>query len=236
MTEEPHFSDGLWRPRIASFVAEHAQRDSEVALPFVHKKRRTVIQAGGYIGLWPIALARHFQHVITFEPHPLNFECLKLNIEGKPNYKRITAYPYALGERDGSCAIDEDIKNSSRTQVSPVAGGDFYMRTIDSLGLDDVDFICLDVESHEFPVLKGAWHTLQRCKPVVLVECSGPRPRDGSKHNYADIALMLEGWEQKARVGRDVVLQWTGTKQRLAFLGKPPPVPSGPQYRGPHET
>lgn len=42
--------------------------------------------------------------------------------------------------------------------------------TIDSLGLDDVSVIQLDVEGHEYPALLGADFTISTCKPVILIE------------------------------------------------------------------
>ncbi len=42
--------------------------------------------------------------------------------------------------------------------------------TIDSLGLDDVVIIQLDVEGHELPALKGARATIERNWPIIMIE------------------------------------------------------------------
>lgn len=44
------------------------------------------------------------------------------------------------------------------------------MRTIDSYGFDDVDFIKIDVEGAELGVLRGAVETIKRCRPAVQME------------------------------------------------------------------
>jgi hypothetical protein len=44
------------------------------------------------------------------------------------------------------------------------------MRTIDSYGFDDVDFIKIDVEGAELGVLRGAKETIKRCRPAVQME------------------------------------------------------------------
>jgi hypothetical protein len=44
------------------------------------------------------------------------------------------------------------------------------MITIDSLGLDDIDLMQLDLEGFEYDALVGARETIERCKPVIIVE------------------------------------------------------------------
>ena len=45
------------------------------------------------------------------------------------------------------------------------------VNSLDSYNFDDVSFIKLDVEGHEFEVLKGAQNTIKKSKPVCMVEC-----------------------------------------------------------------
>lgn len=42
---------------------------------------------------------------------------------------------------------------------------------IDSLPIDNLAAIKIDVEGHEFSVLAGARRTIARFKPVVIIEC-----------------------------------------------------------------
>jgi hypothetical protein len=44
------------------------------------------------------------------------------------------------------------------------------LMTLDSLDLARVDFIKIDIEGMEMEALMGAKETLEKCKPVVLVE------------------------------------------------------------------
>ena len=44
------------------------------------------------------------------------------------------------------------------------------VRTLDSFGFTDVDLIKIDVEGHEYSVLEGSLLTIQRCKPILLIE------------------------------------------------------------------
>jgi hypothetical protein len=45
-------------------------------------------------------------------------------------------------------------------------------RCLDSFNFDTVDLIKIDVEGHEYQVVKGALKTIQRCRPAVVVEIS----------------------------------------------------------------
>jgi hypothetical protein len=42
--------------------------------------------------------------------------------------------------------------------------------SIDSLALERLDFVKIDVEGMEIDVLRGARATLERCKPIVMAE------------------------------------------------------------------
>jgi hypothetical protein len=46
------------------------------------------------------------------------------------------------------------------------------MITVDSLGLDDIDLMQLDLEGYEYDALVGAKETIERNKPVIIVECT----------------------------------------------------------------
>jgi FkbM family methyltransferase len=44
------------------------------------------------------------------------------------------------------------------------------VRRLDDYRLEDVKFMKIDVEGHEFEVLKGAEETIGRCAPMLLIE------------------------------------------------------------------
>ena len=106
-------------------------------------------------------------------------------------------------------AVGNDTKmisltNDNFTQAKRVAGdGTIPMVTIDSLNLDDVDLIKIDVEGYEMEVLKGAKNTLQDCK-FVMIELNSNTGKYGSSnkecmemlHNNG-FQLLLEHWPDK---------------------------------------
>ncbi len=129
--------------------------------------RQTVVQAGGNVGVYPAHLAKHFQHVFTFEPDPVNFGLLSENI--KLVKGNIRAFNAALGAEDGTCGLRmPDPTNTGGVFV--YGKGETPVRRLDGLGLDSCDLIWLDVEGSELDALKGADDTIARCRPAVIVE------------------------------------------------------------------
>ena len=44
------------------------------------------------------------------------------------------------------------------------------VKSLDSYNFQEVDFMKIDIESHELEMLKGAVETLERCNPIIFIE------------------------------------------------------------------
>jgi|688.fasta_scaffold309487_2 FkbM family methyltransferase len=129
------------------------------------KNTNTMVQAGGNCGLVLEPFVSVFQDIYTFEPDPLNFYCLNLNITS-PNVHKFQA---CLGDSHKLVAMGNLYDNDN---------GAFYVKssgkiptfTIDDLNLDTCDLIMLDIEGYEVNALKGAKDTIEKYKPVICVE------------------------------------------------------------------
>jgi FkbM family methyltransferase len=137
-------------------------------------RRRVCVQAGGNVGIWPLQLARYFEHVITFEPDYENFECLVKNTEGHHNIVKIqaalsnTAVPIKMVEPEtekNNCGALQMIPTTKSYGIPSLC--------LDSLCLHDVDFLCLDIEGAEWLAISGAWQTIRRSLPVIMIEDKG---------------------------------------------------------------
>lgn len=163
--------------------------------------RGVVVQAGGNVGVYPLHLARHFERVHTFEPDADNFACLSKNIAGE---SRITAYQTALGEHGGTVStIAHKPDDNGCIRVIEVDGGRVPMRTIDNLALDACDLMWLDIEGFEEPALRGAMRTIERCRPVVIVEQNETPLIHGLIIGGAGHWLEERGYERVLRIGND---------------------------------
>ena len=163
-------------------------------------RRRTAVQAGGNVGLWPKRLAASFERVITFEPDDISRQCLFANVP--PTVEIIGA---GLGREAADATLERESLGSHHIGA---VGNPVRLIPLDVLELDDLDFLQLDVEGYEWHALLGATETLKRCKPLVQVEL-----RDFGV-NYgvtdADVCHLLYsfGYMQVSRQpGNDVVFE-----------------------------
>lgn len=172
--------------------------DIQEIMPFV-KNKGVCVQAGGNVGLWPKEFAKHFDMVYTFEPNPLNFKCLMRNCE-ESNIAKVEA---ALGDKDGNAAIQEVEGNCGACYIKD--GDDFPVMTIDGLELDACDLIQLDIEGYELKALLGAAQTIEKFRPVIVVEDKGLSDKYGSKQGDIADHLAIFGYKVAKQVNRDIV-------------------------------
>lgn len=204
-------------------VFEHVT-DIDVFMKHVDNAH-TCVQAGGAAGVWPYRYAQLFNTVHTFEPMPENRECLLANttyLETNTTYTPVSTcdihvYPYALSdeamqhgaivfektEQDnyGAVYFTSDVDENTPRRVST--------STIDNLDLLQCDLIQLDIEGHELEALLGGLNTIQKFKPVIVLE---EKPLPQLKRDYKEPRYLLErlGYAQVDAVHRDVVFAYNG--------------------------
>ena len=121
---------------------------------------RVCLDIGSNIGQWTRPLAERFDSVVCFEPNPNFRECFNKNI----TESNVTLWPYGLSDKEHTAQQDF---NSTQLQEGE---GDIKCRTLDSFGLTNVDFIKIDVDGFEIPLLNGAMETLSNNNAVVNIE------------------------------------------------------------------
>lgn len=160
--------EGLYWPNDVGEKYQHALmhvQSLEWAIAHV-SHRRTAVQAGGNVGLWPRRLAASFQRVITFEPDAISRECLIKNVPSN-----VEVIDRALGAAAGQCGL----RHKSLGSHHVLTGDAVPVQTIDALGLTDLDLLQLDVEGYEWHVLQGAAETIDRCRPMIQLELRPPQ-------------------------------------------------------------
>ena len=160
--------------------------------------RQVCVQAGGNVGLFPQSLAQAFECVWTFEPDPQNFECMIRNLYGLEN---VEMRKYALGDEERRVSLDFVEGNCGAHSIH--GEGDIPMVTIDSLELEACDFIQLDIEGLEYHALGGGLDTIQKFKPVILVEDKGLGEKYGIKEGEIGYLLEPFGYKKIDRLRRD---------------------------------
>jgi FkbM family methyltransferase len=135
------------------------------------------LDVGANHGIYAGYAARFSRRVIALEPHPIVAAEMARAVPG--NVEVIRA---AASDRPGraqlriptSAGSDVATRSSLESDANPGFGErtvEIELIAIDSLPLNNMVAMKIDVEGHEFSVLEGATRTIARFKPVVIIEC-----------------------------------------------------------------
>lgn len=189
------------------------------------KKTRNVIQAGGNVGLYAKEYSKFFNNVYTFEPEYLNFKCLNLNATEKNIFK----YQCCLGFNSDPVKLNISDYLNSRWKIrehtkgkvidtlegANVGGysvdgvGNIPVIEIDSLKLLDLDLIHLDIEGFEGFAIQGAMKSINKYKPIIVLELGF---NHGEKYQFGSekVITLLESMSYKMvdTLGQDFIFEY----------------------------
>lgn len=160
---------------LSKWVVEKKRLDfDQNVLPFVLpyvKEGNTVLDAGANIGCYSYAFLTKIGSkgkLYAFEPSNESYECLSYNLGKHPN---VVLSESALGLHSGHCRVVRENNNVGMSFCEEVNSSDAVkVTTIDSLNLDALDFLKIDVEGDELNVLIGGYNTIKKFKPVMFIE------------------------------------------------------------------
>ena len=145
-----------------------------------------ILDIGAWVGTWSMAMNKYCGRILAFEPDPLNYSCLVKNVTGD-----IETHQLAVGSEDKLISLTKD----DFTQSKRVAGdGQIPMITIDSLKIDDIDLLKIDVEGYEMEVLKGAQKSLKNVK-YIMIELNNNTKKYGSNNKEIEEYLQKKGFQ-----------------------------------------
>lgn len=155
-------SGEVYEPATHTFIEKLMQRRSG-----------NMIHAGTFFGDMLPTFARYCPATVyAFEPVFENYVLAKLCIEAN---KLDNVFLQNAGLSDGISIAhidtggEDEVHRGGGSRLGN-QGQIVGLLTIDSLGLDDVAVIQLDIEGHELPALKGARATIEQCAPVIMIE------------------------------------------------------------------
>jgi len=151
-----------------------------------------ILDIGGHIGTHaiPYSLRRPTSKIISFEPQTRIRKLLELN-KYENNVDNLEIMPYGLGHTTMSVNLAHDFISDGYPKEITVdyeathdmnfgglgitndpRGEQIEIRTVDSLGLQNITYMKIDVEGAETLVVYGAQNTIRLCKPVLMIEQS----------------------------------------------------------------
>jgi FkbM family methyltransferase len=138
---------------------------------------RTAVDVGANIGNHTAFFSEWAQRVIAIEPNPPIFARLERLI-AENGLSNVIPVEVGLSDRPGELALylahdqahlatlEPNVFTSEPVKIAIERGDDLLQR----LGVNDVDFIKIDVEGHEREVLAGLQSTMAQQRPFMTVE------------------------------------------------------------------
>lgn len=166
---EVHFVERLKQLERDGVSARYPVLD--LALSFLGpKRRRLAVDVGAHVGLWSRWLVQDFGTVHAFEPVEEFAGLFCLNVAARAGCDH-WLHREALGEVPAHISMRIYPEDTGRSHVD--GPGQVRQLPLDSYGLEQVDLIKIDVEGYELAVLKGARNTIQRNRPIIILEQRG---------------------------------------------------------------
>ncbi|MBX9616209.1 MAG: FkbM family methyltransferase [Caulobacteraceae bacterium] len=170
--------DGVWEAWLTVFMASRVK-------PGMH-----VVDAGANHGYYTVLFADlvgPHGRVAAIEPNPKTFKLLSQTVTVNGFDTRVLLCEKALTASDGEALVfhapDREPKNARLMHADYGGAADMVSVTgakLDTLiaGWPRVDFMKIDVEGAEEPMLAGAWATISRDRPQLLLEFNSKRCAD----------------------------------------------------------
>ena len=164
------------------FIQERALLEALVR-PGMH-----VVDVGANIGYCTMmfsSLVGERGRVWSIEPDPVNLLELEATVAENRLAGQVTVLPVAAGAGEGTVKFEPGLNSC----VTPEGRSEVSVKSLDSLQLDRVDLVKIDVEGYEGAVLEGALGTLARCQPTIFMEL---HPRLLTGHTHTQILDLMQ--------------------------------------------
>ena len=162
-------------------------------------KFKTVLDVGAWCGTWSLAMQKYAENISCYEPDKTHFACLEKNLEP---FNNVSLYNCAIGNEEGFVKLTEETATQNTRVIQEK--GDTKICTIDSLNLDNVDLIKIDVEGFEMEVLKGATETIKNAQ-YIMIELNNNTKKYGSSNIEIEKYLPTLGFKMLIKFWPDII-------------------------------
>jgi FkbM family methyltransferase len=121
-----------------------------------------------YGGYSYITLLNTNLKVEAFEPNPSVVQNFNKIIQ-KNSIPNVNVNSFGLSNENRTCALHVvNPNNIGAASIKVNKDGECIFKSLDSLNVQKMDIVKIDVEGHELEVLEGAKETIKRCKPIFI--------------------------------------------------------------------
>jgi FkbM family methyltransferase len=159
----------VWHERQGGYEPQTLKAWAEIC-----EAAEVVLDIGSYTGLYAIAAVKFRCIAVAFEPLPVNRKRLQANCDINSVYVQIRPEAVADASGGGSLYYNSRLRLTAGASLAklPVHTAARAVATIaiDELNLETVSAVKIDVEGTELAVFRGMRDTLNRCRPIIIVE------------------------------------------------------------------
>jgi hypothetical protein len=172
-------------------ILSFGKESRDIAVSYVTNFNE-VIDIGAHVGISVLDWSDKFKMVYAFEPMLDHYKCLETNTENLNNVKLFNCAisdeektmhgAYRTSKNSGSFQILDSVYQQPKKKT-PRQIYEIESKRLDNFEFLNVGLIKIDVEGWELEVLKGAVNTINKFKPVLLIEFTGGSSKK-SLHRY----------------------------------------------------
>jgi FkbM family methyltransferase len=160
------------------------------------KQDKITLDIGAHTGTYGISLSSSSKEVYCFEPQQMTYYALCGSV-ALSNLQNVICKQIGLGstEQVGKNTlkiVSDDGGGSSLHAKTFLKEEEITILTLDSLSLNNIGFIKIDVEDNEEHVIRGAIETLRRSSlPPILFECNNKANHPGLFEILSEIGYKI---------------------------------------------
>jgi len=137
-------------------------------------KQSIILDIGANIGNHTLYFATYLDYIkiIAFEPLQRNYNVLLQNIQ-RFSGSKVFVYDRGLSDQARWTGIAPNVSNLGASEIHMDGSERVYVDTVDNVAewwYAPITLMKIDVEWHEPQVIKGAEQTIQKHKPLILIE------------------------------------------------------------------
>jgi FkbM family methyltransferase len=179
-------------------------------LQFLVRPGSGAVDGGAHKGVYSYYLSPLCRQVHAFEPNPAMYDYLCKAVPAN-----VMTYQMGLSDLSGKATFNVPRSGSkthnTRGSLQDVTGEsgahrlEIQVVDLDSMGLENIGFIKLDVEGNEYAAIRGATKLIQESRPVILAELTGVGGNPPEQ-----VVGLLEEWDYLPVVTIDGRLRYFG--------------------------